>query len=321
MDEFDPGFLEPIGLGVPEGALYLWLLRRPRADRSELTAALGMTAGSLSRAIGNLVEAGLATRLPGRPVRYVPAPPQVALDALTTRRAEQLDRLRGVTRDLAARYEEAPRGGSGDLVELIEGGPAVCHHIAQIQLAARQEVLLIDCPPYLGGVPERNVEELQGLRRGVVYHTIYHMPMLHDRARLAEISTYIEAGEDARTLPGVHMKMMIADRRVALIPLSFEMSETGSRILVHRSPLLDALIACFDMLWERAAPIGAALRGGHRDKELLTLLASGMKDAAIMRSLGITQRTMTRRMSALLEELGAATRLQAGLQANRRGLV
>ncbi|KOX34778.1 hypothetical protein ADK67_03060 [Saccharothrix sp. NRRL B-16348] len=321
MDEFDPGFLEPIGLGVAEGALYLWLLRRPRAERSELTAALGMTAGSLSRAIGNLVEAGLATRLPGRPVRYVPAPPQVALDALTTRRAEQLDRLRGVTRDLAAMYEEAPRGGPGDLIELIEGGPAVRHHIAQIQLAARQEVLLIDCPPYLGGVPEHNVEELQGLRRGVAYRAIYHMPTLHDRERLAEISTYIEVGEDARTLSDVHMKMMIADRRVALIPLSFEMSETGSRILVHRSPLLDALIACFDMLWERAAPMGAALRGGHRDKELLTLLASGMKDAAIMRSLGITQRTMTRRMSALLEELGATTRFQAGIQANRRGLV
>ncbi|GGS45222.1 MULTISPECIES: helix-turn-helix domain-containing protein [Actinokineospora] len=321
MDEFDPGFLEPIGLGVAEGALYLRLLRRPRAEASELAAALGVSSGGLSRAMGNLIEAGLATRLPGRPARYVPAPPQVALDALTTRRAEQLDRLRGVTRDLAAMYEDAPRGEPGDLVELIEGGPAVRHHIAQIQLAARQEVLLIDCPPYLGGAPEHNVEELQGLRRGVVYRTIYQTPAPDDRARLAEITAYTEAGEDARTLPDVQMKMMIADRRMALIPLSFEISETGSRILVHRSPLLDALIACFDMLWERATPIGPALRSGHRDRELLTLLASGMKDAAIMRSLGITQRTMTRRMSALLDELGATTRFQAGIQANRRGLV
>lgn len=320
MDEFDPAFLEPIGLGVTEGALYLRLLRAPRSEASELSAALGLSAGSLSRAMSHLIGAGLATRLPGRPARYVPAPPQVALDALTTQRAEQLDRLRGVTRGLAALYEDAPRGEPGDLVELIEGGPAVRHHIAQIQLAAREEVLLIDCPPYLGGVPEHNVVELQGLRRGVGYRTIYHMPALDDRERLAEISTYTEAGEDARTLPDVHMKMMIADRRVALIPLSFEMSETGSRILVHRSPLLDALVACFDMLWDRATPIGAALRTGHRDREMLALLASGMKDAAIMRALGITQRTMTRRMSALLDELGAATRFQAGVQANRRGL-
>ncbi|MFC7616238.1 TrmB family transcriptional regulator [Actinokineospora soli] len=245
-----------------------------------------MSASGLTRAMANLIETGLATRLPGRPARYVPAPPQVALDALTTRRAEELDRLRALTRSLAARYEDAPRGGPGDLVELIEGGPAVRHHIAQIQLAAREEVLLIDCPPYLAGGPEHNVEEMQALRRGVAYRTIYHLPVLDDRARLAQIAAYTEAGEDARTLPDVRMKMMITDRRMALIPLSFEASETGSRILVHRSPLLDALIACFDMLWDRATPIGAALHAGHRDREMLALLASGMKDAAIMRSSG-----------------------------------
>ncbi|MFC7616237.1 hypothetical protein ACFQV2_24930 [Actinokineospora soli] len=32
MDEFDPGFLEPIGLGAAEGALYLRLLGSPRAE-------------------------------------------------------------------------------------------------------------------------------------------------------------------------------------------------------------------------------------------------------------------------------------------------
>ncbi|NUT45834.1 MAG: hypothetical protein HOV94_00745, partial [Saccharothrix sp.] len=251
----------------------------------------------------------------------VSAPPQVALDALALRHTEELDRLRAVAHRLAAEYEDAPRGEPGDLVELIEGGPAVRHHIAQLQLAAREEVLLIDCPPYLGGVPEHNVAELQALRRGVGYRTIYHMPSLEDATRLAEIAGYTEAGEDARALPDVRMKMMIADRSTALIPLSFEESETGVRILVHRSPLLDALVACFELLWERATPIGTALRGARRDGPLLALLTAGMKDAAIMRSLGLTQRTMTRRVAALLEELGATTRFQAGVHAARRGLV
>ncbi|WP_367129163.1 helix-turn-helix domain-containing protein [Saccharothrix sp. HUAS TT1] len=321
MDAVDPGFLEPVGLGPTEGAVYLRLLRRPRVDAGALAAALDLPAGRVSRALATLSAAGLVTKLAGRPARYVSAPPQVALDALALRRTQDLDRLRAVAHGLAAEYEDAPRGEPGDLVELIEGGPAVRHHIAQLQSTAREEVLLIDCPPYLGGAPEHNAAEMQALRRGVAYRTLYHLPVLDDANRLAEITAYVEAGEDARALPDVRMKMMIADRRTALIPLSFEASETGVRILVHRSPLLDALVACFDLLWERATPIGTALRGAHRDRELLTLLAVGMKDAAIMRSLGLTQRTMTRRMAALLDELGATTRFQAGVQASRRGLV
>ncbi|GAA0240446.1 hypothetical protein GCM10010492_44480 [Saccharothrix mutabilis subsp. mutabilis] len=155
-----------------------------------------------------------------------------------------------MTRRLATEYERAPGGEPGDLVELIEGGPAVRHHIAQLQSAAREEVLLIDCPPYLGGAPEHNAAEFQALRRGVVYRTIYHLPSVDDPARPAQIADYAAAGEDARAL-----------------------------------------------------------------------LAAGLKDAAIMRSLGMTQRTMTRRMAALPAELDATTRFQAGLNAARRGLV
>ncbi|MGW5049865.1 hypothetical protein [Actinokineospora sp. NPDC004072] len=62
MDEIDPGFLEPIGLGATEGTVYLRLLREPRAESGELAATLGLFAAGLSRALGNLIEAGLATR-------------------------------------------------------------------------------------------------------------------------------------------------------------------------------------------------------------------------------------------------------------------
>ncbi|WP_033441202.1 response regulator transcription factor [Saccharothrix sp. NRRL B-16314] len=39
---------------------------------------------------------------------------------------------------------------------------------------------------------------------------------------------------------------------------------------------------------EKATPIDTARRGTHREREILALLAAGMKDAAIMRALGIT---------------------------------
>ena len=53
-----------------------------------------------------------------------------------------------------------------------------------------------------------------------------------------------------------------------------------------------------------------------RDRLILTLLASGASDAVIARQSGVSQRTVERRVRALMDRLGAATRFQAGVQAS-----
>jgi predicted transcriptional regulator len=71
---------------------------------------------------------------------------------------------------------------------------------------------------------------------------------------------------------------------------------------------------------------GNGLVGGHahdvpddETRSLLTLLAAGLTDAAIARSLGWSERTTQRRLQRLMRTLGATTRFQASLLASRRG--
>ena len=52
---------------------------------------------------------------------------------------------------------------------------------------------------------------------------------------------------------------------------------------------------------------------------LVNLLASGRKDEAIARQLGVSGRTLRRRIAEVQDQLGATSRFQAGLQAARRG--
>jgi DNA-binding NarL/FixJ family response regulator len=54
---------------------------------------------------------------------------------------------------------------------------------------------------------------------------------------------------------------------------------------------------------------------------ILELLMLGTKDESIARQLGISLRTVRRRVAGLMDELGATTRFQAGLEAARRGLL
>ena len=85
-----------------------------------------------------------------------------------------------------------------------------------------------------------------------------------------------------------------------------------------------ALNALFDHLWTLGSPLHRVDSGSaaeQRDQLILSLLAAGAPDATIARQTGVSQRTVERRVRALMDQLGASTRFQAGVQAGRRGLL
>jgi DNA-binding NarL/FixJ family response regulator len=55
-----------------------------------------------------------------------------------------------------------------------------------------------------------------------------------------------------------------------------------------------------------------------RRRQLLGLLASGATDAVIARTFGWSMRTVQRHIHDLMQEVGARTRFQVGMEAARR---
>jgi len=317
--------LEPIGLSKLHSDLYLDLLATPRSMPVDIATRLDQPIGRIRKALQGLLDAGLASRLVGTRSRYVAAPPEVAIDALVARRSKELEQLRLHAHELAVRARTAvPPSEPSELIQLVEGVEAVSHHLARLQHGAREEVLIVDCPPYIYGRPMANAEEIQALRRGVKYRAIYDATALARTGHLDDMLDCVNEGEQARSLPEIRMKMIIADCSLALVPLSFSAAETGTRLLVRPSPLLDALVHSFEALWVKATPIGSVLPTDgvgltEQDRRLLSMLAAGLKDRAIARALGVTERTVGRRTHELMVQLQATTRFQAGLQAVRRG--
>lgn len=120
--------------------------------------------------------------------------------------------------------------------------------------------------------------------------------------------------------------------QVAFIPLSLD-NPGRAPLTVRPSALLEALIALFELLWDLATPINVDRQldaatadtmpiSAAVDMDLLILLAAGAKDQAIARQLGVGLRTVVRRTSKLMQQLGAESRFQAGLlQARALGLL
>ncbi len=56
-------------------------------------------------------------------------------------------------------------------------------------------------------------------------------------------------------------------------------------------------------------------------RRLVTLMAAGLTDESIARELGVSERTVARRIARLQHDLGVHSRFQLGVQASRRGLL
>jgi hypothetical protein len=317
--------LAPAGVDPFDEAVYRAILVRHSAAPAELADELGHSADRIGRALDRLREHGLVGRMSGTRRRYAAIEPQGAVSALIRARSAELDRVRAAAEDLSSLFARA-QTSSASAVEIVNGSEALGRWFVRLQQEATDEVITLDRPPY--ALTTSNPVEATALTRGVTYRAVYAPEALEWPGVLGDIRELVNHGEQARVLPGLRIKLAIADRRLALMPLSLDLTDVRAAV-IRPSTLLDGLIDYWEMCWQAALPLPTVSSGSSEpsgglsddDRALLTLLVSGLKDEAIARQLGWSLRTMRRRIAGLIEELGAANRFQAGVIANRRGWI
>lgn len=289
------GDLRVLGLSADEQRLYELLLGHPHSP------FLGLAAGwereeDLAAALAALTDKGLAERLPGDPPRYLALPPGAALGGRLTELESRLAAARDHVTELAVAYHRqraAPGLAPDTAIETVTGAAAVLERLEQIRSGAREQVRALDEAPRPGGRPD-----------GVSRRAIYGSAALGE-----DIEQVAQGGQQVRVLPTVPMRLYLVDDALALLPPPA--GESGTLIVVHPSALLGSLSELFERLWNRALPL-PYVSPGQEDQRLISLLLAGLTDEASARHLGVSQRTVQRRVAALLGELGVQTRFQAG---------
>ncbi|MBX9423726.1 MULTISPECIES: helix-turn-helix domain-containing protein [Streptomyces] len=158
------------------------------------------------------------------------------------------------------------------------------------------------------------VRAMYSRRVGTVPEMTQH---LADRAAL---------GVELRLSPVVPMNMVLADENFALLPT--DPHDPDSPTILARGPgLVRSYLALYEYCWQAASRYGEepGENGGDglsdQQRAALRMLASGIKDEQIARSLGVSLRTVSRLLSEVMQELGAASRFEAGVKAARLGLL
>lgn len=317
--------LEAVGVAPEEETAYRELLRHPGSTVAELARRLGEGAESVCRRVRRLEDLGLVSRSVAEPDRLGPVRPDVAVDVLAARRRAELEQAQAAARDLVAELQAPERLRPESVIEVLAGRSAIAARFAQLVQTAREELLVLDRPPYVADYGESDPAVQTKLAAGVRVYGIYSGESLEHGTGTEEAYRAAEAGERSRVHADVPMKLVIADRSVALLPLSLA-APGESALVVRSSALLDALQRMFWLLWEQAVPVVPDLpeddpAAEALDPRLLTMLSAGMKDESIARNLGISSRTVGRRVADLMERLGVRTRFQAGVYAHRRNLL
>ncbi|SEO13347.1 Sugar-specific transcriptional regulator TrmB [Actinacidiphila rubida] len=338
--------LEALGLASHEEAVYRALLSRPAATAQDLAGQTGIDRAAAERIVRDLVGRGLVAvateaAAPGAgggpeagpaPARYRLTPPSVALAPVLVRQRNALSQAETAYAQVAEQYRGTAMHTAAGLVEVVVGVEQVAHRFHQLQHGAQRELLvfLVGAPV---AVPREETDGSEGsaLRRGVDFRVVAAREYLGSHDMVREVREAVRAGLDLRMAESLPLKMVVSDRERAMVPL--DTTDSGgepSAIVLHRSGLLTALVHLFEREWAIARPMFTAggevreepedgLRPTAEELEVLALLLAGVSDRRAAAQLGLSIRTVERRVRRLTELAGGASRLQLGYHAARAG--
>lgn len=321
-------------LSGPEGdsaiQVYLAMLRLSDPTEAALEAD-GFTIAQIREARNTLLERRL---IEASGDSFEVPPPEVTLPAYAAELERQARTSRAAVTGLSRMYHraraETDRFVTSELeTRAMRSIEELLRHALRlvasantsiVQLAARSRVT--DDLLLTGRLPTPGPNQ-----RSVVHDVAVDTTFLEVDGSMNALGALRDSGIHVWLVPAVPFSALVVDGSSAILDVSnIQPSGIGSVLLRH-PPHVQAVAAVLDRMIRTAVPLPRKLgdvlpgTGSARDTQILSLLAAGASDSTIARQVGVSQRTVERRLRTIMDSLGATTRFQGGVQAVRRGLI
>lgn len=219
-------------------------------------------------------------------------------------------------------WRRSPSAVGGSFAE-IRGAATIRNFLASLVGDAEEELLTAQ-PQDRRGIKQLSevvAREVAVIKRGVSMRTLYQ----HGARRNSHTRTYVEAvtaaGAEVRTLDEFFNRLIVVDRRVALIP-----SHAGVSVamVISEPSMVAYLVDMFERHWERARPFtsreSSLVRDIAAEQRAMTIrmLLEGRADPAGAKRLGVSPRTYAAYVADLKNEFEVETRFQLGYEMGKR---
>ena len=161
------------------------------------------------------------------------------------------------------------------------------------------------------------------LDRGVKMRTLYQHSARRDTRTREYVADVSALGAEVRTLDEFFNRMIVVDRRLAIIPGAPDLSVA---VAIREPRLVDYLADVFERAWERARPFTnterSTMNNIAREQRAMTIrmLIEGHSDPVSAKRLGVSARTFAGYVADLKEEYDSETRFQLGYTMGQAGV-
>jgi hypothetical protein len=316
--------LSALGVSADDERRYQQVLPFAGSSVREIGTILGVDPDQVPLTLAGLTDLGVVRIDDGRVA--VLRNDQI-LSAAITREAEAAVQVRERLDDLARAVPllvaagSRPAPGEVQDVRALDGEMSVGGNALELLTAlieqSRGDLLFLRPDTWL--MPrESAMSKVVGraVASGRSSRAVYPLRALHEAPETLRMR--VDEGEEVRLIDDLPTRLFVIGGTHAILPEPLGFADEP-RLLVRQGALVDALTLLFELYWEKAVPV-SELSGPRSERTfLLRQLKAGAKDEQIARTMGLSLRTVRRRISQLMIELGADTRFQAGAEAARRG--
>jgi sugar-specific transcriptional regulator TrmB len=255
--------LTSLGLTTYEAKAYVALLGRDSFTAAQVARQAELPRQRIYDVLSSLVEKGLASTRPGSVVKYSAVAPEMAIERLVATRRRDLAELEGSAETVIG--ELGPIYASGqahtdplEYIEVLRDAGAINERFAELQSGVKEEILVFTKAPY-ATPPQENIEGLKVTRTHRA-RSVYEMSVFDDADAIAGIRTFIDAGEEARFVDALPLKLVIIDETIVMFGMQDPVgSGRDLTIMVVEHPSLAQILkTAFEATWEHGLTIDQA---------------------------------------------------------------
>ena len=225
---------------------------------------------------------------------------------------------------LTQSFRRAPQASASHAITYLRGG-VIDGFLTQLLAECEEELLTAQPearrdPRSLAAAALRDIATVE---RGVKMRTLYQ----HSARRSSSTHKYVSAvsaqGAEVRTLDEFFNRMIVVDRRVAVIP---HQDQAMVAVVVREPAVIGYLVDVFERAWARARPFTSKetslLKDIASEQRSMTMrmLIEGHADPVSAKRLGVSPRTYAGYVADLKTEYEAETRFQLGYTMGRLGV-
>jgi sugar-specific transcriptional regulator TrmB len=248
--------LTRLGLTSYEAKAYLALLRRDSSTAAQAARLANVPRQRIYDVLASLVDKGLASTRPGQVVKYAAVAPDLALERLVSDHRSKLAELERETKALIEELKPAFHAGKEqanplEYIEVLRDRRAINERFDELQAGIKDEILVFTKPPY--ATPPQ--EEVVGLEVSKTHEarSVYEFSVFDDADVTEGVRRFIEAGEKARFVPDLPLKLVIIDESTVMFGMEDPVAgESELTIMVVEHPQLASILKiAFDTVWDQ----------------------------------------------------------------------